>query len=461
MLIRNAEMWNGPLCDVRIIGDRIAAIGDLKPDSGENVIDAAGGALLPGLHDHHIHLAAAAVRAHSVFCGPPGVRNVDELRNALCQQAQGWLRGIGYHESVAGMLDRSTLDGILDDRPVRIQHRSGRMWFLNSLAIEMLLARAPAPDGLDVQAGHLFDADEWLRRALKSSPPDLEQLSRQLAEFGITGVTDMSPSNDAATVRWLADQRHDGKLLQHCVIAGTAGLAGAEMPDGLATGPLKLHLHEAALPDFDASAVLISAAHKNRRPLAVHCTTEIELVFALALLEHVGVLVGDRIEHAGIANDHLVSRCRELGLHIVSQPHFIMERGDQYLADVPKSEQAYLYRLASFAQAGLVLAAGSDAPYGSADPWFAMRSAISRNTASGQIIGLKEALSPETALALYLGDPNNLGVLRRIKSGAIADLCLLDRAWKDARVDLDAKHVRLTIIRGVIAYDHTERKADN
>ena len=49
-----------------------------------------------------------------------------------------WLRGVGYHELVAGELDRWLLDEIVADRPLKIQHRSGKMWMLNSLAAERL-----------------------------------------------------------------------------------------------------------------------------------------------------------------------------------------------------------------------------------------------------------------------------------------------------------------------------------
>ena len=49
------------LVDVRLVNGVIAAIGpDVRPEEGDEVIDARGGALLPGLHDHHLHLAALA-----------------------------------------------------------------------------------------------------------------------------------------------------------------------------------------------------------------------------------------------------------------------------------------------------------------------------------------------------------------------------------------------------------------
>jgi predicted amidohydrolase YtcJ len=145
MLIKNVDIWRQGRADIQIVAGRVGAIGTLAPQSGEAIIDAQGGALLPGLHDHHIHLAALAARRASVPCGPPDVEDEASLVSTLVRAGTGWLRGIGYHESVAGMLDAATLDRVAPDRPVRIQHRSGRMWFLNTLALEALLARAAQP----------------------------------------------------------------------------------------------------------------------------------------------------------------------------------------------------------------------------------------------------------------------------------------------------------------------------
>ncbi len=40
---------------MRIAGDRIVAVGDLKPEAGEHIVDAAGLTLAPGFIDTHSH----------------------------------------------------------------------------------------------------------------------------------------------------------------------------------------------------------------------------------------------------------------------------------------------------------------------------------------------------------------------------------------------------------------------
>ena len=130
------------------------------------------------------------------------------------------------------------------------------------------------------------------------------------------------------------------------------------------------------------------------------------------------------------------------------QPHFIAERGDDYLRDVEPRHHRELYRLRAFVAAGVPLAAGSDAPFGLPDPWATMAAAVSRRTRVGVTIEPDEALSPEEAVTLYLADPEDLTRQRGIAPGAPADLCLLDRPWREARSDLSADLVRATWISG-------------
>ena len=421
------------------------------------MIDAKGGLLLPGLHDHHIHVSAMAAARASVRCGPPDVADADGLAAALAAPGEGWLRGVGYHESVAGLPDRHWLDAVTGDRPVRIQHRGGRMWLFNSAGLDRLLASGLAPPaGLDRATGHLFDEDAWMRRALGGEQPALAPVGTELARLGVTGVTEISPANDDAVAAHFAAEHHGGALPQRVLMAGRPALGDVALDPAIRLGPVKLHLHEARMPDFDATVATIRAAHAAGRVVAVHCVTLVELVFTLAAIREAGAMHGDRIEHASIAPDDQVAEIAALGLAVVAQPHFVAERGDAYLADIPAEDWPYLYRLQSFRQAGVTLAAGSDAPFGKPDPWAAMAAAVSRRTASGRPIGGGEALTPEAALDLFLADPADLGRRRVVEVGAPADLCLLDAPWSAVRNSLSAERVRATIIGGRIVHQRID-----
>ena len=429
--------------DVRCRQGSIAEIGRaLAPAANETTLDAGGGALLPGLHDHHIHLPALAATDRSVRCGPPDVRNRDELALALASApGEGWIRGIGYHESVAGMLERWTIDALQRHRPVRIQHRSGKMWFVNSRAVELL--------GLGDADGRLFRRDRWLRERLPATMADadwdaaLQETSRRLARYGVAGVTETTPSNQKQDVERY--QRLD--LCQRVVAMGD---------ETLEAGTLKIMLDDAALPTFEQLQNSIVEAHRRNRPVAVHCVTRTELVFALGVFGTAGTIAGDRIEHASVADDAALRLFRDTHLAVVTQPNFIAERGDQYLADVPPADCENLYRCQGFLDAGIPLGGGTDAPFGDADPWAAMRAAVTRRSANGVVIGMREALTPERALALFTTPPSDPGgVPRRVCVGAQADLCLLDRPWRQARMALTAAHVRATLLGGTTTYANT------
>ena len=457
LLIRRAERLDGSITDIRIQGGLVADTGVLEPGEGERVIEAGGGLLLPGLHDHHVHIAATAAAMASVQCGPPEVVDEAGLAAALGAAGEGWLRGIGYHESVTGtLIDRAWLDAVAPHRPVRVQHRTGRMWVLNSVALERLFATGLAvPAGLDRQTGRLFDDDGFLRRALGGVAPSFAAVGVAYARFGVTGVSEMSPGNDDVMAEHFAAERARGALPQRVLLAGSLELGPVD--PGLTLGPAKIHLHEAQLPEFDAVVGLIRAAHKQGRVVAVHCVTLVELVFTLAALRAAGVMQGDRIEHASVTPDEQLREVFALGLAVVVQPHFVAERGDEYLAGIPQEDWPHLYRLRAFKEAGVTMAGGSDTPFGAADPWAAMAAAVSRRTRRGRALGLGEALTPEAALDLFLADPVELGRTRRVEIGGPADLTLLARPWREARTALSAALVRATLIGGRLVHDRVDQ----
>src|SRR5205807_10368950 len=118
------------------------------------------------------------------------------LRRAACTLPDGWIRGIGYHESVAGPLHRTLLDAIVDDRPVRVQHRSGQLWVFNTAGAERI--------GLADGRGQLLHGDRLLRpREPEEDMPDLGPVCRQLASYGITGVSDATETNGPGEAAYL------------------------------------------------------------------------------------------------------------------------------------------------------------------------------------------------------------------------------------------------------------------
>jgi predicted amidohydrolase YtcJ len=439
LLLRTADVA-GTHADVSIRDGIITAIAPcLAADPDMTVIEAQGHALLPGLHDHHIHLNAAAASLSSVRCGPPDVATAGALVAALAgASGGGWLRGIGYHDSVAGEIDRGWLDRLAPRRPIRIQHRSGRLWIMNSLALAEL--------GIDSESdGRLLDGDGWLRAAMPLTLPDLAPVGAYLASRGVTGLTEVTPRNGLADYRRLAV----AGLPQRLLVMGTEELDNAEPIVLARAGAVKLHYHDHDLPGLDQLTRRIARAHAAGRGVASHCTTTAELMLTLMAIEEAGPMKGDRIEHGAIVSPGNAEWIARLGLTVVSQPHFLTERGQAYLAEVDSQDLPWLYRLAGLKRAGIALAAGSDAPFGSADPWQSMAAAVNRPSGFGE----DEALTPEEALELFTGTAEAPGgAARQIAPGEPADFCLLDRQWSVARRDLGAVEVRLTLVGGRTAF---------
>lgn len=473
MLIERAALQPGRQCALRIAGGRIVDIAPrLRPQAGEEVFDAAGAAVLPGLHDHHVHLLAYAAALESVPCGPEHQRSDAGLAAALRHAAENggeqeaggrsaraalgerWLRGIGYHDSVAGAIDRDWLDAVVPACPVRIQHRSGQLWILNSRALALLGVRDG--DGDDPferlggrLTGRLYGADGWLRERLGNPMPTLAGASRRLARFGITGLTDAGPANGVREFEHFAAEQACGNLRQAVLMMGSADLDALPARVGLEVGPTKLYLRESALPSFDELCADIRRSHAASRAVAVHCVTLAELVLAVEAIRHCGAHPGDRLEHASLCSPEALALVKAAGLSVVTQPNFVFERGDAYLAELPVVERAWLYRGRSFLDAGIALAAGTDFPFGDAHPWRALAAAVERRSRGGRALGAAEALTPMQALGLLCTDPQRPGrQARTLALGAPADLCVLDRGWKALLGDLAATRVRLTLRAG-------------
>ncbi|MDG2072719.1 MAG: amidohydrolase family protein [Pseudomonadales bacterium] len=461
LLITNAALLlsSGRPTNIAVSGGYITAIGQIAATGAERVIDAKGGLLIPGLHDHHVHLISYAASLESVRCGPPEVLSEQALIQTLNNQpGKHWLRGIGYHESVLPNLDRDWLDSNGPDRPIRIQHRSGRLWVLNSQALEIIEDSAAdlahhEEQRLASRDGRLYDVDELLGSLMIPAPPPVDIASQQLAAFGITGINDMTPSNDADTWNWFSELQTSGQLLQKVRLSGRPELTNYnDIGDSLTVGETKIHLHDSSLPDFHELIEIINTSHQRNRPVAVHCVTEIELVFTLSAFSTAGTRQGDRIEHASVVPPALVQQLRELKLGVVTQPNFIYERGDAYLDDIDSKEHSDLYRCGSLIDAGIPVAFGTDLPFGNPDPWVAIKAAISRETASGEHLGIDECINLDTALPMFLGSLSQPFKPRSIALGQPADCCLLDVPLQGMASDLSSAHVRMTIRDGKTIY---------
>lgn len=454
--IINAEVNGVCGLDVRIEDGRISEMGRALPRKG-SFLDAGGGALIRGLHDHHIHLLALAAAMQSVPVGPDNVTGLKGLKAALRSAPGQNIRATGYHDSVAGPLDRSVLDTLEPTRPVRVQYSTGSLWVLNSKAIEDIQPDAEWPDCVERDTagkpnGRIWRGDEWLGNHSSRQLPSLADVGTVLARRGVTGVTDTSPSTGPEEATWIGDAVRTGTLPVRVTLMSGGPLEPS--PDGnYAVGPVKILLDEFALPDFDDLVMKIRQARQWDRCVAFHCVTSTELAFALAALETAGSVPGDRIEHGSIIPETAISVIRRLRLTVVTQPGLIFERGERYLRDVDPDERGDLYRCASLRQAGIPVAGSTDAPYTAADPWPAISAATRRLTRAGNPIGLTEAISPQSAIEMFQGAPETPGKAPTpLRVGDPAGLCILKKTLHESLKVPNATNVAATIMDGQPTY---------
>lgn len=461
LVVSDVEV-RGIRCDVLLRAGQVAGVGGPFPSDAGTTIDGAGGALIPGLHDHHLHLLSLAAELTSVRCGPPDVTDARRLAAVLREKAASlppgaWIRGTGYHERIAGALDARALDRFVADRPVRVQHRGGALWMLNTMALDAVAQ--VLDDSPDVErdaegrpTGRLWRYDARLRPALPPAEPDLRVVGRRLAAYGITGVTDATPALDAQAVGILRRARRRGALPQDVRLLGHPLEPGSDPhPDA---GPWKIHLRDHDLPGIDRLTAEIECARRAGRAVAVHCVTRTSLLLTLAALERAGPAFGDRVEHAAVVPPGIHGWMRRLGVTVVTQPGFLAERGDDYLREVDPEDLPHLYPYASLVGAGVPVVASSDAPFGPLDPWAVMRAARDRRTRDGVVLLPRERVGAAIVLDGCLSPLEAPGgPPREIRAGAAADLVLLRGSLEDCLADPDARRVRLVLKSGAVIHD--------
>ena len=166
--------------------------------------------MLPGLHDHHLHLRAMAAALDSLSVGPPQVRTKAST-GAGAENGRSRTRRLDPRcrlprVSRGRTRPRTNSTRSIADTPVRVQHRSGAMWILNSAALAAV-GLADHPDG------RLHSADEWAA-ALPRRVTALAEITTRLAGYGVTGITDATPDLTADDVAMLSVAHRRGEIPQ-------------------------------------------------------------------------------------------------------------------------------------------------------------------------------------------------------------------------------------------------------
>ncbi|MBI4329408.1 MAG: amidohydrolase [Chloroflexi bacterium] len=486
---------------------RVLAVGqqeDLEPliTPTTERLDGEGVFLFPGFIDPHVHLLSYAAALRSLDLSEArSIQDIqDRLRVAVRDVPPGeWVRGVGYDDWALAEKRHPTrrdLDAAVLDRPVRIAHRSGHAWVLNSLGLERVgigLATPEPPGGTidrEVPSGEpsglLLDLGDYLEKHVPPlSPREIErglrQVSRNLLSWGVTAVQDATPRQSLSSLRELASYVENGVLGP--VISAMVALQAAPdfraegVPFGSEVGRVRIGAAKAVLsessgrlhPAPEELAEGVAEATRAGFQVAVHAVGAEALLEAARALNASSSAPPDpsgklynplrhRIEHASICTPEALELLRQGRLGVVTQPAFLYLSGDRYRDTVSSEDQAWLYRTTAFRRAGLVVASSSDAPVAPPDPRLGLYGAVTRRSRSGAVVGGDRGMPVMEAVILSTHGAADLTFWDKergsIAPGKWADMVFWDRDITiegDPAALLQAR-VLMTMVGGQVVY---------
>lgn len=463
--------------------DQIVAVGDAGLAArypGARTVDLAGRTLLPGFIDAHTHLCILAL--HPRWADLSHARDVDALRQAMTAHAAAepdaaWVRGVGWSDLEDGFTPtRDDLDALGIERPVIVVHYSYHQCVLSSAALDALGLSDATPDPAGGSLGRtssgalngvLYERAFSEAHARSMEPyrdPDrwadhIAAAAGALLREGVVSVHDAAcPPSAEAVYRTLARQGrlpvsvvvmpHAEALLSPLDRSRLDGPKTGEGDQRLRVGPVKLFADGGVLPAVagriggrtislgmafeDLEAQVLEVVEHGFR-IAVHAignrgADDTLTVFAAASRARPDDELRMRIEHATLLSQAQCRRMAELGAVAVVQPGFLHHMGGA--VDGFELEDATWMPFGSLAEAGVVLAASSDAPCAFHEPLLTSSRGVTRVTSKGTILGAGQSLPYEAWLRAYTVDAAFAGGQEadrgRLAPGLQADFVVLD-----------------------------------
>ncbi len=466
---------------------------------GARLVDAGDAAVIPGLHDFHIHLVGLA-RTRGAIALDDAIDGAEVASRLAAAAGTGvpdaWLTGRGWSERHMAGVEPGALDAAAGNRLVFLSSHDGHSAWASPRARSLagLDAATADPPGGRLERDYGGEPSGILREtAMDLVAPlvtraqgdalrdDLDATLRDLAGLGVTGASEAGDYTDAngigadaafgdsySTLTDLGDLL-DGRLRMTLGIpvdaipaAAARGLrTGAalegrrtmrfgwakEYSDGaLGSGTAAL-FEPRTCGDGDAGILrvtpdeldaLFAAGRSAGIGLAVHAIGDRAAAAVLDAVQRAPTraagVPNDRLEHAQLLRASEADRFARLGVTASIQP--IHAAADRDLVEAcwdGRQDGAYAWR--SLRAAGAHLAAGSDAPVESVNPWLGVFAAVHRRlpTDARDDWRTEQALTIVEALNAYtLGPARAIGAVDEghLRVGARADLAVLN-------VDLD------------------------
>jgi predicted amidohydrolase YtcJ len=139
---------------VRVRSGRIVEVGSSLSTGSADVIDLAGGTLLPGFIDAHVHPVFAGDQLRR--CDLSGATTMSDYLDLIgayvrAHPGSGWVTGGGWSMEAfpGGIPTAAQLDSVVADRPVYLPNRDGHGAWVNSVALRLAGIDAATLDPAD------------------------------------------------------------------------------------------------------------------------------------------------------------------------------------------------------------------------------------------------------------------------------------------------------------------------
>ena len=406
---------------------------------GAKVLDGGGRTLLPGLIDAHGHvLELGYARNQADLTGTQSLAAAltKIKRYATDHTDARWIIGGGWNQEIWKLGRFPTaqeLDGAVADRPVWLSRVDGHAGWANTAAMKLAgidrHTKDPSggrierdaqgkPTGVFVDAATALISDKVPAPTAAERAAALDTALKTMASVGLTGVADAGIDLDNYTlyrqyaeagkltariyamIRGTGDDfdviSKDGPLLGYgndfltvsavkLFADGALGSRGAALLQPYADDPHNsglLFLKPAEMTGMIGKA-LAKGYQVNIHAIGDRANREVLDSFAAAYKLHGGQDLRNRVEHAQIVA--LEDIPRFVPLHLVASMQPTHATSDMNMAEsrvgAQRIQGAYAWQ--RFLQQGTVVAAGSDFPVESPNPFYGLYSAVTREDHEG------------------------------------------------------------------------------
>jgi predicted amidohydrolase YtcJ len=504
---------------------KIVAVGDsstIRKMAGRNtqVFDLAGGFVMPGFNDAHLHLANGGFEKLNVNL--IGTRSLEEMLQRITERAKialagEWITGRGWDHTKwtrQVLPTRADLDKVTGDHPAMFVRVDGHILVANTAALKAagITPETKEPEGGKIDRGASGEATGIIRetamglvgrqvpaptRAMRRRA--IELALQEAAQWGITSAQDNSSWEDFLVYEELQRQNkltlritewlpfdesidnlkkarsHHQKLDSWLRTGMLKGMMDGSLGSSTAAlmAPYADDAKNSGLPRYTQQQLNQMVAERIAADfqIGIHAIGDQGVELALNAYEY-GAKQANRhphelrlrIEHDQvIAPGHFV-KFRDLGVIASVQPNHLLTDMEWAESRIGKDRAKISYPWAKFLQTGVRLAFGTDYPVEPITPFRGLYAAVTRKNEVGlksyypeQAITIDQAIAAYTRGAAYAEFAD--GEKGTIAPGMHADFVILDRDITNVRPEeiLLTRVVR-TVVGGKTVYQAERRE---